>query len=123
MLKTTRFYQVLVEFRQDGIQGDGPYIRSLNKVYEAKNYRAGVLGGVKWARNREEALGWKVLAVKVSDYFIGKVELDGYIQTGAGLFGFEWKNDYPNSLEQEAKLKVDFFGKWAKKRRKSLTKR
>lgn len=73
----------------------------IKQLYYAAGSSAAVFDGVRWALNRQRALGdvfGTVRAVTIHRYAIGTVAKDGSIKTG--VFGFnivallEWKNDH-----------------------------
>lgn len=59
---------------------------------------------VAHARNREKALGWKIGAVSACSHAVLRPDENGYVGLARGFDFFEWKCDYPGTLDQYAEF-------------------
>ncbi len=90
--------------------------RGLYITYKAKSAHQAVEDAVRFARDREKNLDLEFAALKVGSYQPAPIEPDGsYIPPGGGGF-FEWKWDWPGTLQERIES-------LRKRERRVLTKR
>lgn len=69
-------------------------------VFIDKDNAAAVKSAARFAKGRERQLGWRFVAVKVGEFVPFEVGKDGhYTPAERGIF-FEWKYDWPGTLEE-----------------------
>jgi len=77
----------------------------LNQLFISDSYADAVDQGVAWARNRFENVikdfyEQSVLgSIKISEKIIARPDTNGFIDTRSSFCFFEWKYDWPGTLE------------------------
>lgn len=75
--------------------------KSLNIEFKAKNRKAAVEDAYRFARNREKNLeGWILSCLKVGRFKPEPIDQDGYYRSGSWLSFFDWKYDWPGTIEE-----------------------
>lgn len=75
---------------------------NLHTLFLADSEAEAIKCGVAWAKNRSQNLKQEIGAVSVCHYSISKPEPSGYIPLRRGFDIFEWKRDFPASLDEYA---------------------
>ena len=91
-----------------GYKVDGEMLEHrLHQEFLADSPWEAVRAGVAWARNRHENLmgdygeGSTLSSIKVHEKRICRPDKNGFISTGiVGFAIFEWKNDWPGTLDE-----------------------
>ena len=90
-------YEVHAYFLQRGEKGE----HGMEQLYCAVTDAEAVRAAVAWGNERATALGWILGCLKVHHYEIKTPEENGHIRSGRVPFHlFEWKYDWPGTLEQ-----------------------
>jgi len=91
----------------------------LDQEFLAGTYLEGLDGAIAWARERERVSmselypGSFLSSIKVSLKYIGRVDTEGVCSTrSTGVF-FEWKYDFPGTLDGSRGMWVTGHAAWA----------
>lgn len=75
--------------------------RASDIIFKAKTRKEAVEAAVRFARNRERAFPeWRFSAIKVGEFTPRPIAADGALFPANGFFFFEWKYDWPGTLEE-----------------------
>jgi len=80
--------------------------RQFDIIFDSESATSAVSDVHRWAEDRERCLPdvfGNLLAVKIAEYPIGKVEADGSLRTGMCWPFYEWKVDFPYPFDGDIK--------------------
>ena len=81
---------------------DGSTGMNCHALFLADSYAEAIKCAVAWAKNRSKNLKLKIGAVSVCGLTIPRPEASGYIPLMRGFAFFEWKCDFPGTLDAYA---------------------
>lgn len=103
-------YWALVYFLTKPLDEKGHCLEtSLPIEFKAEGWKKAVQDAVRFARNRERNLkGWKFVCLKLGEFDPSPIEPDGSFVPSRRANFFEWKYDWPGTLEEriESDLKI-----------------
>jgi hypothetical protein len=69
--------------------------------FTAKNHKAAVESAIRFAKDREKVFkDWTFCCLKVGLFVPGPIDPEGRLQPAAGGGFFEWKYDWPGTIEE-----------------------
>jgi hypothetical protein len=101
---------------------EGMREKSMTQYFIADNHYQAVVTAVAWAKGRFEAVikdsytDASIGSIKVGEYFIGELQPDNSISSGFALPFFEWKRDFPGTLEQWMSIKKQELEKYLREK-------
>jgi hypothetical protein len=95
--------------------------KSMTQYFIADNHYQAVVSAVAWAKGRFEAVikdsykNASIGSITVGEYFIGDLQPDSRISSGYAGHFFEWKCDFPITLEDCMNCKKETLEKYLRK--------
>lgn len=88
------------------LSDEGMREKSMTQYFIADNHYQAVVTAKAWAEGRFEAVikdtykNASLGSLTVNEYFIGELQPDKRIATGHSIPFFEWKRDFPGTLDE-----------------------
>ena len=79
---------------------------ALKVEYTAQSHKEAVKAAVRFGHNRAKEFGWTFCCVKVGTFNPQPITPEGYYQQAFGGHFFEWKYDWPGTLEDWIEMKL-----------------
>lgn len=80
--------------------------KALTVEYTAESPKEAVKAAVRFAHNRAKVFGWTFVCVKVGTFEPQPITPEGNYQQAFGGHFFEWKYDWPGTLEDWIEMKL-----------------